>query len=115
MAAIARFRPAEAVGLLAIAKTALTGADTLTYSTSVSQTLYLENTTASAVTVVIDGDGGTTFTPGGIGATINLQAGFSAVVPANGSVAVTLRNISQFLKGTVAVTGGTGVNAWIQE
>lgn len=116
MSVIARNKPFEQVGVAQVLKTALTGADTLTYSTAVSQALYIENTTGAAVTITVDGDGGTTFAPGGIGTTINVAGGFAIAVPAGQTVCVALRNISQYLKGAVAVTGGAaGVNAWIQE
>lgn len=116
MAAIARSRPFEQVGVAQVTKTVLTGADTLVYSTAVSQVLYIENTTTGAVTVTIDGDGGTVFAPGGIGTTINVAGGFAIAVPAGQTVSVALRNISQYLKGAIAVTGGVaGVLAWIQE
>jgi hypothetical protein len=103
------------VAPVTIVKTTLSAADTLSYSPSKLQTLFLRNTTASPVTVTIDGDGATNFAPGGIGKTIDLSAGLAVVVPASGLVAVQLRQIARYLSGTVAVTGGVGVDAWVTE
>lgn len=105
----------DAVAPVTLAKTTLTVADTLAYSPSKLQTLFLHNTTAAPVTVTVDGDGATTFAPGGIGKTIDLSAGLAIIVPANGFVAVQLRQIARYLSGTVAVTGGVGVEAWTTE
>ena len=105
----------DAVAPVTIVKTTMTASDTLSYSPSGLQTLFLENTTASPVTVTIDGDGATSFAPGGIGKTIDLTAGLAVVVPANGTVGVQLRQIARYLSGTVALTGGVGLAAWITQ
>jgi hypothetical protein len=105
----------DAVAPVTIAKTTLTAADTLSYSPSKLQTLFLRNTTVSPVTVTIDGSTAGSFAPGGIGKTIDLSAGLAIVVPASGLVAVQLRQIARYLSGTVAVTGGVGVDAWTTE
>lgn len=105
----------NAVAPVTIPATTLTASDTFTYSPGKLQTLFLTNTTASPVTVTIDGDGATTFAPGGIGKAIDLTAGLAIIVPANGLVAVQLRNIQHYLAGVIAVTGGVGVEAWITE
>lgn len=97
-----------------LAKTTLTAADTLTYNAGELQTLFLENTTAAPVVVTIDGTGApAAYAPGGIGKTIDLSVGLTISVPANGAVAVELRNIQRYLQGAVAVTGGVGVVAYI--
>lgn len=105
----------SAVAPVTITRTTLTASDTLSYNAAAKQTLFLENDTASPVTVTVDGDGATTFAPGGIGKSIDLSAGLAIIVPANGLVAVELRNIQRYLVGAVAVTGGVGVVAWITE
>lgn len=99
-----------------LTQTTLTASDTLTYNEASSQTLFLQNSTGSPVTVTVDGAGApTAFAPGGIGKTLDLSAGLPIVVPANGAVAVQLRNIKRYLAGVIAVTGGVGVTAWIVE
>jgi len=99
-----------------LVKTTLTAADTMVYNPGASQTLYLENGTASPVSVTVDGDGASAaFAPGGIGKTLDLSTGLVIPVPANGAVAVQLRNISKYLVGTVAVKGGVGVVAYLVE
>lgn len=116
MATIATVKPGSVNGPQLVGATVLTGADTLVYKPAVNQTLYISNTTASPVTVTIDGDGGTTISPGGYGGTISVAAGKGITVAAGTIQAVQLRTISAFLQGTVAVTGGVaGVVAWIQE
>lgn len=106
----------NAVAPVTLTKTTLSAADTLTYNPAALQTLFLENTTGSPVTVTIDGAGApTAFAPGGIGKAIDLSVGLPVVVPANGTVAVQLRNLARYLVGTIAVTGGVGVDAWITQ
>lgn len=116
MATIAAIQPGSVNGPALVAATALTGTDTLVYKPAINQVLYLSNTTASPVTVTIDGDAGTTISPGGYGGTISVASGKAIAVAAGTIQAVQLRSISAFLQGTVAVTGGVaGVVAWIQE
>lgn len=116
MAVIHAIQPGSINGKFAVAPTALTGADTLVYKPAVNQVLYLYNTTASPVTITIDGDGGTTVSPPGLGGTVDVSAGYAIAVAAGTVQAVQLRSISSFLQGTVAVTGGVaGCTAWVQE
>ena len=116
MALISSLNPATTVGSHLVVKTTLTGSDTLTYKPGVKQTLYVQNLSASPLAVVIDGNGGTTVTPGNIGATINVATGYTINVPVGEIHRVSLANITAYLKGVVAVTGGTALTyAWIQE
>lgn len=116
MPVIKAVAPQGTNGKFAVAPTALTGADTLVYSAGKLQTLYLYNTTASAVTVVIDGDAGTTIAPPGYGGTVSVAAGYSIAIAAGALQAVALPSIKAFLTGTVNVTGGVaGVTAWVAE
>lgn len=116
MALIASNLVGAAVGVVALVKTTLTGADTMTFKTNALQTLVIDNGSIASVTITIDGDGSTSFNPGGIGEVIDLTAGFQVIVPAGESRAVALRNISRFLAGTVAVNGGgADVKAWVIE
>ena len=93
----------------------LTASDTLTYKPLGNQKLFIYNPTASPVAVTIDGNGGTTLPVSGIGGTIDVSAGKAITVPANDGVYVVLKVIDAYLRGTVAVTGGTGLKAKIVE
>lgn len=116
MAVIKAIQPAQNNGKFAVGPTALTGADTLNYRRAVNQVLYLYNTTASPVTVTIDGAAGTTVSPPGLGGTVDVSPGYPIAVAAGTVQAVQLRSISAFLQGVVNVTGGVaGVTAWVQE
>lgn len=116
MAVIKSIAPYAQNGKFAVAPTALTGADTLVYLSGKLQTLYLYNTTGASVTVTIDGDGGTTVTPPGLGNTIDVTGGYAIAIAAGTVQAVALSSIRAYLSGVVNVTGGVaGVTAWIQE
>ena len=92
--------------------TTLTGTDDLVYNNQRTEILILQNTTGSDVTVTVDGSGATTANCPGIG-DIDVSAGKELVVTASGSETISIASISAYLSGTVAVTGGTGVNAAI--
>ena len=99
-------------GAFTVTRTALTASDTLSYLPRSGQILELFNTTASPVTVTIDGSASSaSYAVVGAGTTVDLTAGLAVVVPANGTVSILLDTISAYLSGTVAVTGGTGVTA----
>ena len=95
--------------------TTLTASDSLAYKKSSKQILLLTNTTGTSVTVTIDGAGGTVIAPVGYGGTISVASGKTITVGANSSQAVKLSDISAFLQGVVAVTGGVGVTAILFE
>lgn len=99
----------------AVTKTTLGASDTFTYTKSKRPVLILDNVTAGALTVTIDGSGGTTVTPDGLGS-IDVSAGYSTgSIAAGDTVAITLSTIEEYLKGTIAVTGGTGIEAALLE
>ena len=98
-----------------LTKTVLSAADTLVYKPTVSQALFLYNTTAGSLTATIDGNAGTTISPRGLGGTVDVSAGKPIVVAAGELVMVDLQSISAFLQGTVNVTGGATLTAWILE
>lgn len=83
---------------------ALDGSDDFTQTTG---TLYLVNTSGSPVTITIDGDEASAThycTSAGVK---DLSSGFEIAVPANGVSLQLLSEISAYLAGTIAVTGGT--------
>lgn len=96
-----------------LAKTTLTASDTLTFDPMTDQILYLHNITGLAVTVTIDGDTGTTVPVPDTGETFDVATGKEIPLAADDLVAVRLASISAYLSGTVSITGGLGVSAWI--
>ena len=96
-----------------LSKTTLGASDTLVYSSGTRQVLNLHNTTGGSLTVVIDGSGSTTVNPAGLGAAVDVSAGYSVVVAAGAHKAVPLDTISAYLLGTVTLTGAATLTAWI--
>ena len=98
-------------GAKTVTETTLTASDTFTYQPRTNQLLYLKNNTGGALTVVIDGDGATTVGVDGVGS-IDISSGYSTESIADGvTMAIPLDTIRKYLKGTIAVTGGTGIIA----
>lgn len=100
-------------GDVVVNKITLGASDTLTYTPNGNQYLMLHNTTAGSLTATIDGNGGTTVPIPGTGATFDVSSGKAVTVAAGVLKMVKLDSISAYLQGTVAVTGGTGLIAWI--
>lgn len=105
-------------GQRTVTETTLTGtADTFvfSYEPSKEKVLILNNVTAGALTPVIDGDGATTVSVGGVGA-VDISAGYSVGSIGAGVVkAIPLNSIREYLAGTIAITGGTGLVCSILE
>lgn len=102
-------------GDITVAVTTLGATDTFVYVRGKTKFLYLDNVTAGALTVNIDGDGATTQPVSGVGS-VDLTAGFSTSSIAAGDVKIIpLDTIASYLAGTIAVTGGTGIVASILE
>jgi len=97
-------------GVKTITETTLTGtADTFTYKPTVNQTLVFRNATVGALTPVIDGSGATSVSVNGIGSIV-LSAGYSVGSIAAGEVkSINTNAIYEYLAGTIAITGGTGL------
>ncbi|WP_343632656.1 hypothetical protein [Roseateles sp.] len=110
MAAIASIN-AKQNGAFAAAISTLTADDTITIDRSRKQLLVFRNTTAGALTVKIDGDGGTTVTVPGLGSPIDVSAGLSIPVGVGASVAVVLSTVDAYCKGVVHLTGAAGLTA----
>lgn len=102
-------------GAHAFAVTVLTSSDTFTYNPGKNPLLILDNVTGGALTPNIDGSGGSVIPVKGIG-DVSVASGYTAPSIAAGAKAVIqLNTISEFLKGTITVTGGTGIKASILE
>jgi hypothetical protein len=99
----------------AVARTTMTSSDTLTFNAGRNALLVLDNTTAGALTVLIDGSGGTTVPVAGIGS-VDVSAGYSTgSIAAGAIVAIPLDSISAYLQGVIAITGGVGIKASLLE
>jgi hypothetical protein len=95
--------------------TTLGASDTFTYDPKKGPLLILDNVTGGALTVTIDGDLGTTVDVDGIGA-VDVSPGFpTQLIGIGAKVVVRLGTIREFLKGTITVTGGTGIEASLLE
>jgi hypothetical protein len=93
----------------------LSASDTITFNSTKVQILLVTNATAAALTLLIDGDGGTTINVAGVGA-INVAAGKSIVIPATtGSKLITLSTISAYCQGVVTLTGAVGAKVRLIE
>lgn len=96
-------------GSRSVTVTTLGASDTFTYVPG--STLILNNATAGALTPNIDGDGGTTVPVRGVGS-VDVSAGYDVPsIAAGASVAIPLDTIAKYLQGTIAVTGGSGIEA----
>jgi hypothetical protein len=95
--------------------TTLGASDTFVFDSQKGPLLILDNVTGGALTVTIDGDGGTTVDVDGIGA-VDVSGGFvTALIGIGAKVVVRLGTIREYLKGTITVTGGTGIEASLLE
>lgn len=102
-------------GVRAVTETTLNGTDSFTYNFDRRAVLWFRNPTAGALTPVIDGNGGTTVPVAGIG-NVDVSAGYSAgAIAVGASVAIPLDTIKEYVKGTIAITGGTGLIAALYE
>lgn len=105
-----------AVGAVDVTITTLDGStDTLTYNPGKAPVLVLNNVTAGSLSPVIDGDGATTHVCAGVG-TVDVSGGFAVgSIAAGDSVAIRLKSVEAYLKGTIDITSGTGIEAQLLE
>ncbi len=95
--------------------TTLGASDTLNFASGTGQILHLHNSTGGSLTLNIDGSTATTVSiPGAGGATLDVSTGFNIIVAAGARKAVRLDSLFQYLKGTVALTGASGLTAYIE-
>jgi hypothetical protein len=103
------------LGKRAVTETTLNGTDSLVYDQSKTPILVLRNPTAGALSPVIDGNGGTTVNVNGIGV-VDVSGGYAVgAIAAGAAVAIPLVTIREYLQGTIAITGGTGLVASLLE
>lgn len=105
----------SALGEVTVVKTTLTGTDDFVYNKGKRPILILDNVTAGALSVTIDGAAATTQYVNGVG-NIDISAGYTtASIGAGACIAIELKEISSYLAGAIAVTGGTGIEAQLLE
>lgn len=109
MPAIASINAAQQ-GAFAAPVSTLTADDTIIFAPARKQLLVLNNTTAGALTVTLDGSESTTVNAPGIGP-VSVSAGLEIVVPAGESRAIVLGTVSAYCQGVVHLAGGAGVDA----
>lgn len=98
-------------GQATVTYTTATASDTFTYQAGRRQIMIIKNDSGGALTPNIDGDGATTKSVPGLGGAIDTSGGFDFTSIANGaSVAIDLDEISEYLKGTIAMTGADGAD-----
>lgn len=103
------------VGATSVTETTLDGSDSFTYKEARTPVLLFRNPTAGALTPVIDGDGGSAVSAKGLGL-VDVSAGYSmGSIAAGGAKSVKLNSIKEYCRGTIAITGGTGLVASLLE
>jgi hypothetical protein len=118
MANIPSVNPFDAIGSTTLAPIVVGASNTLTYSASRRQVLFVRNASASSVTLTLDGaDAPATVKVEGTGATFNSATGASIPVAAGATVAIPLSNYRTYLVGAVTldVSAPTDVTAWLIE
>lgn len=102
-------------GVRTVTRTTLTASDTFTHNADRNPVLELDNVTGGPLTVLIDGAGSSTVSVPGVGS-VSVAGGYSTgVIAAGAKVAIPLNSIREYLRGTIAVTGGTGIKAALLE
>lgn len=103
-------------GTIATTETTLDGAtDGLTYNPSTNPILTLRNPTVGALTPTIVGSAATTVAVAGVGS-VSVASGYSVgSIAAGATKTISLNTIREYLKGTITITGGTGLVATLLE
>lgn len=115
MAAITAIQAGNLTDFIDAPETTLTASDTITFNSTKVQILLVTNTTAGALSLKIDGDGGTTINVAGVGA-IDVTAGKTISIPATtGSKLITLSTISAYCQGVVTLSGAAGAKVRLIE
>lgn len=118
MANIPAVRPFDAVGSTVVSPVAVGLSNTLVYSPTAKQTLFVRNASAASVTLTLDGaDAPATVKVPGTGSAFSTAAGASIAVAAGATVALPLANYRSYLVGavTLGVSLATDVTAWLIE
>ena len=90
--------------------------DSFAYNATRNPVLILDNVSGGALTPIIDGAGGTTVPVTGAPDGLDVSAGFAVgSIPAGEKRAIALNSIKAFLTGAISITGGTAIEAVLQE
>jgi hypothetical protein len=102
----------QGVGQRASTRTTLTATgNPFTYRPGAGDILILHNSTAGALSPVIDGADGTTADVMGLG-TVTVSAGYAVgSIATGGQVVIPLDSIALYLRGVIDITTGTGLSA----
>ena len=103
---------ATGIGAFACNEQTLGSSDTITIASGSKQLMVVRNATGSSVTLVVDGDGGTSVTIPGLGA-VTVSGGYSITIAAGESKAVILSTISYYTQGVVTLSGASGAKIQI--
>lgn len=99
-------------GKRTVTEVTLTGTDdtfAFTYEPGKEKILIMRNATAGALTPIIDGAGASTVQVSGVGA-VDISTGYAVgSIAASAVVGIPLNTIREYLSGTIAITGGTGL------
>jgi len=95
-------------GVFAAEPVTLSADDTITVNSSKKQLALFKNPTGGALTVTIDGAGGTSVAVPGLGS-VSVASGLPIALAAGQSKAVVLSTIREYCKGAVHLTGGAGI------
>jgi len=102
-------------GVVSVTETILGASDTFIFKRNKRQKLILRNDTVGALTPNIDGDGSSDVGIDGIGS-IDVSGGFDVgSMAADEVVSINTDSIREYLKGTIEITGGTGLVAILME
>lgn len=97
-----------------VTETVLGASDTFAYMQGTGQTLFLRNITAGALTVLLNGSANLINNLSDGFFNFDTTAGYSTgSIAAGAIVAIPLDTIRLYLQGTIAVTGGSGISAYI--
>jgi len=103
-------------GSRVITETTLNGTDSFTFNPTKNPIMILKNTTAGPLTATFVGSTATTVSFDGV-PSVSVAAGYAttAIAATTGVVAVPLNSIKEYLRGTLTITGGTGLTATLLE
>lgn len=104
-----------AAGKNTVSPTTLGASNTMTYEPGKRQTLIVQNPTGGGIACVIDGSGGSSVKVPGVPGGVDVSGGYAlSTIQAGGMVVTQLDSISEYLKGTISITGN-GLTAAIVE
>jgi hypothetical protein len=102
-------------GSRVVTETTLNGTDSFTFNSTKNPIMILRNPTTGALTATFVGSTATTVAFDGV-PSVSIAAGYATTsIAATGVVAVPLNSIKEYLRGTLTITGGTGLVATLLE